>query len=958
MDLKDVLCLRLSRLIFCAATLLVLIFFDSPAAAAPCLSGETGGRVFEDYDEDGFRDSLEPGFGVAGLVVRAYGNAGTVLHEAAVGSDGAYSFGNIAVAEPLRLELSGLPTYARSGVLGSESLSLVQFAGTTGCGNHFAVLIPSSYCESSPNIALSCYQNGSGVGNTAAAVVSVGYENSGYPAAYGGSGENPTPNTTVEEMGSVWGGAFQRTTRRAYFAAFIKRHVGLGPEGSGGIYVINYASSTPAVVSSFSLNGISPANGGAVIDTGTVTRNNITGDIVGDFDLSSDPSRESVDLDSVYEVGKLGLGDAEISEDERLLWVVNLTQRALISIDVSGDSASLPGEINQYPLAGLSGFPFCTGGSARPFAIHFRRGTGYLGVVCDASTSQNRDDLKAVVLSFDPNDVVAGLTEVLAFELNYKRERVISGSLGTGVGVSLFADWRAWLTDYVPQITPYAAEVLLGNFHAVAQPVLSNIRFTENGDMILGFMDRGSHQLGFNNRFPISVATGRVIIEGMSGGDIIWACHNAGNYILEGQTGCRRSDKGSLFSDDGPSGVGEYIPGDSFFFTGESNATATHHETGNGGLGVVYGRGEFYALAFDPLSNTNLVRTNGVKRFSSINNTVVDEYLIVPDPLAIPGYFGKAGGLGEPVFLCQAAPIEIGNRLWLDTDRDGVQDPGELPLAGVVVRLLDSNGVELCSVTTDSLGSYAFSSNAGTSSAGRCYGITALSPNSAYVVSIAMSQSALSGLTVTAVNGDSTSGGDTRDSDCGLSSGNATIAVATGSSGDNNHTFDCGFTDIGCSPSDLSSTLAAIDGAAGSLDAYIQVALATRDAYTRIKRCRALGSALRATILDNATTVYMDAWHSAWVDLPQYDYSGCVFPGLTCSSRDVTAVKATLSAQATFLGNLGRMVLNESCMTRQLPSRYQALADFRAQVLSEFNATEAFMLNSISSYSDIVLVCQ
>jgi hypothetical protein len=57
----------------------------------------------------------------------------------------------------------------------------------------------------------------------------------------------------------------------------------------------------------------------------------------------------------------------------------------------------------------------------------------------------------------------------------------------------------------------------------------------------------------------------------------------------------------------------------------------------------------------------------------------------------------------------------IGDRVWQDTDQDGIQDAGEPGVAGVTVRLLDGSGVATgASAITDSNGAYSFGVLAGT----------------------------------------------------------------------------------------------------------------------------------------------------------------------------------------------------------------------------------------------------
>jgi SdrD B-like domain/Secretion system C-terminal sorting domain len=51
----------------------------------------------------------------------------------------------------------------------------------------------------------------------------------------------------------------------------------------------------------------------------------------------------------------------------------------------------------------------------------------------------------------------------------------------------------------------------------------------------------------------------------------------------------------------------------------------------------------------------------------------------------------------------------IGNRVWLDADKDGIQDAGEVGLAGVTVSLFDATGSLIATTVTDGLGNYRFS---------------------------------------------------------------------------------------------------------------------------------------------------------------------------------------------------------------------------------------------------------
>ena len=83
------------------------------------------------------------------------------------------------------------------------------------------------------------------------------------------------------------------------------------------------------------------------------------------------------------------------------------------------------------------------------------------------------------------------------------------------------------------------------------------------------------------------------------------------------------------------------------------------------------------------------------------------------------------------------APLEIGNRVWFDTDLDGVQDPGEAPIAGVTVRLYAQDGTTvLATAVTDGDGNYYFSNAPGTTTSNAVYGIAGLTPQTDVVVRI------------------------------------------------------------------------------------------------------------------------------------------------------------------------------------------------------------------------------
>ena len=124
----------------------------------------------------------------------------------------------------------------------------------------------------------------------------------------------------------------------------------------------------------------------------------------------------NIDYDAFDKVGKTSFGDAEISEDGKTLWVANLFQTAIISVEVSG--ATLPGTVNQYVLTGL---PSCTNGVFRIFGLKNYKGALYVGGVCTGENGggPNGVDQTAFVLKYDPLNIAGGYSIALTFPLDY-----------------------------------------------------------------------------------------------------------------------------------------------------------------------------------------------------------------------------------------------------------------------------------------------------------------------------------------------------------------------------------------------------------------------------------------------------------------------------------------------------------------------------------------------------------
>ncbi|WP_374212390.1 IPTL-CTERM sorting domain-containing protein [Thiothrix subterranea] len=74
----------------------------------------------------------------------------------------------------------------------------------------------------------------------------------------------------------------------------------------------------------------------------------------------------------------------------------------------------------------------------------------------------------------------------------------------------------------------------------------------------------------------------------------------------------------------------------------------------------------------------------------------------------------SSGAAGNQTVDAGILPTKLGDHVWLDANKNGVQDEGEMPLANVTVLLLNADGEKVASTSTDNAGNYQFSVAAGT----------------------------------------------------------------------------------------------------------------------------------------------------------------------------------------------------------------------------------------------------
>ncbi len=429
--------------------------------------------------------------------------------------------------------------------------------------------------------------------------------------------------------------------------------------------------------------------------------------------------------------------------------------------------------------------PNCTNaGDVRPFAVKQYEGTVYVGAVCSADFSDDRNNLRAYIYTLDASTLAFSAAPLFTAQLNYTRNQ-------TDPGYS--ANWLAWRTSF--------ASLSTGGQFIYPQPMLTDIEF-DRGNLIMLIRDRNGDQTGFQNRSDPN-NTGNTSSKGITAGDLLRACGTVGSWTLESNARCGSIGNGPQGSNEGPGG-GEYYYQDSYHPNGNP-----HDEVGLGSGVQLPGFNVLAATMFDPayVPNDNIYDVAGFRWF--VNSTGAQNRGYIAYSAGAP-HFAKANGIGNVEALCDSAPIEIGNRVWRDTNTNGVQDPGEIGIAGVTVHLYSSTGVLLATAVTDANGEYYFiSGTAADADTTDNIGIVngPITPGTNYQIRFDKpadhnAGGPLSNLVATLSNvviqnGDQ----DSNDSDAtyatnptGSPAGSwPVISVTTGGAGANDHTIDAGF---------------------------------------------------------------------------------------------------------------------------------------------------------------------
>lgn len=488
--------------------------------------------------------------------------------------------------------------------------------------------------------------------------------------------------------------------------------------------------------------GFGPSGPGAIyrVDSNsTVSTHAIVPNAGSDtHDFTGDHTTVDYDTASVTSVGKSSLGDLEVSADGQWLYSVNLNDRHLYAV-----STTTPNTVTDLGL--ITRPTTCPETDFRPFGLGMdESNTLYVGAVCsNESGVSSIGSPSAFVLKYEG---VGGFSEVLNINLAFNSQSF----------------WKNWSDTLMPG---YAGQSM-----SSYQPVLSDLVF-DGKDMILAFRNR-AWEVGY---IP---GGGQPTMS-----HVLKTCWNGTTWELENNGTCG----GVLGALPNYSVTVEAGPGGGYFFDmRDSLATYGGQAVINamGSLAIVPGRGILATLA-DP----QYLISGGTTHLNPANGSRSMPYEIFRGTAdgsngGGGGYFGKTSGLGDLEPMLDPAPTEIGNRVWLDTDNDGIQDAGEAGIDGVAVVL--TCGANTVTTTSANGGQYLFSS---------ANNASFMKASDSCSISVAANQASLNGLSVTAQNQDGLTNNhavtDVRDSDA---NSDGSISFTLGVAGENNHGLDIGYT--------------------------------------------------------------------------------------------------------------------------------------------------------------------
>lgn len=783
-------------LFFCATT----IFFSIKTNA------QISGTVFKDFNTNGTKDntaSFNEPF-VAGVIVTAT-LINNTQYKDTTDANGQFSFtaSQIPVGTAVKIDFEqGAGSYTAFG--GANNNSNIQFVKAPISNVSYAISSPFDYWNNitnpDPKLVLVQAPRGTynGYNGTRFSILQINNSTNGpSPAttAFGLTIDTSKRPAKLNQTGSIYGLAYQQKQERFFVTSALRRTIGFGINGPGGVYLLSKLAGNFVFAGGFNLQGVLPQNSTTALDFGSVTR--VTTPATDDNYISNSATSisKSRDNDAFAKVATMSFGGIDADAVTDSIYAINLFQKRLIVIDgrklTTQYASALPAFLstitNAYDITTLPGYPSIVGigNNTRPYAIKMYKGKGYIGVISDAVSTQNIDDLKGYVLSFNPSNMAAGFTT----------EVVINFNLYRGEALRVFKPWvSTWLQ---------AGGTATTNPKFCAQPIIADIEFNEDGSMDIGLRDRWGDQNAVDyDAYPSSTNAGLSIEQG----DVLHACLVGNSWEVEGTSNsCTQLVTGGnpRLAPFNPTGFGNSYNNTGKEFYADVSGD-NENESSEGTLAKLMGSQTLVTSCYDPIAdgvepNGNYWYTQGLHWMSNITGKKTQ---MARTAFLNSMQVSKTNGLGDIEFVTEPQPLQIGNLVWNDANGNGLQEAGDsgIPNVNVILRspgidgLFNTSDDQLFTTTTNVNGHYFFDNSnvtvADTRKPASWTAVNGILPGYAYRVEIDTAQIAFAGYIVSPTN----VGSNEKIDNDGIKSG--TLLLADITTNYNTHQIDFGFKNL------------------------------------------------------------------------------------------------------------------------------------------------------------------
>lgn len=212
---------------------------------------QVSGTVFYDFDANGIQTHLSPAeAGVAAVGIRIFVNDNSQPLVTQTDTAGHYAFTSqqVPIGSAVRVEFFNLPETFSANLTGPHNGTEVQFVRAPASNVNLGIFNEDEFCSdvNAVKIVTACYSMGDPLKNGSAgddpALVLFDYGANGEGGTSLGSPMEKLANASA--IGSTWIASYQRSSNTLLLGAITRRHVGLGPLGTGGFYAINLKSRT------------------------------------------------------------------------------------------------------------------------------------------------------------------------------------------------------------------------------------------------------------------------------------------------------------------------------------------------------------------------------------------------------------------------------------------------------------------------------------------------------------------------------------------------------------------------------------------------------------------------------------------------------------------------------------------------------------------------------------------